>query len=122
MVLPSLRSIRQAPAPSLLAVLALALGLGAGASLFSLLDRLLLHPVPYARPQELAMVWRTHPDFKQGQFNGYQFNLLAAFPGPFEAVGTVGIGDVILQGSEGPIPLRAARVSCHNKRVTSLRR
>ena len=111
MLLPSFRSIRRAPVPSILAVLALALGLGAGASLFSLLDRLLLHPVPYPAPQELAMVWRTHPDFRQGQFSGYQFNLLAAFPGPFTAVGTVGIGDVVLQGSEGPLPLRAARVS-----------
>jgi len=111
MALPSLRSFRQAPAPSLLAILALALGLGAGTSLFALLDRLLLHPVPYARPQELATVWRTHPDFKRGQFSGYQYNLLAAFPGPFEAIGTVGIGNVVLQGSEGPVPLRGARVS-----------
>ena len=111
MPLPSLRSMRQAPTTSLLAILALALGLGAGAALFSLLDGLLLHPVPFPRPQELVTVWRTHPDYRHGQFSGYQFNLLAAFPGPFEAVATVGIGDVVLQGSEGPIPLHGARVS-----------
>jgi hypothetical protein len=43
------------------AVLALALGVGATTAIFTVLDRVVLRPLPYPDPDRLAMVWDTNP-------------------------------------------------------------
>ena len=111
MINPLFRSLRQSPTASLLAVLALSLGLGAASALFSLIDHLLLHPVPYPEPARLVSIWRTFPDFPRAQFNGFQFEALARAAASFEAVGALGLGDTTLQSTEGPLPLKGARIS-----------
>ena len=53
----ALRSFRQHPGFSALAVLIIALGAGANASVFSVVRAVLIEPLPYARPDELVAVW-----------------------------------------------------------------
>lgn len=54
------RLLRRAPASAAAAVLALALGIGATTAIFSVLDRVVLRPLPYAEPDRLTMVWDTN--------------------------------------------------------------
>lgn len=53
----TLRQATRAPGFTSLVVLALALGIGATSAVFSVVNGVLLSPLPYQQPERLAMVW-----------------------------------------------------------------
>ncbi len=53
----TLRQARRAPGYTALAVFALALGIGATSAVFSVVNGVLLSPLPYGAPERLAMIW-----------------------------------------------------------------
>lgn len=55
----SLRMLRRNPGLALAAVLSLALGIGANAAIFSVVDGLLLKPLPLEAPDRLALLWES---------------------------------------------------------------
>jgi putative ABC transport system permease protein len=54
------RLLRRTPGFTIAAVLALALGIGSTTAIFTVLDRVVLRPLPYADPDRLTMVWETN--------------------------------------------------------------
>ncbi|MBV9761939.1 MAG: ABC transporter permease [Acidobacteriaceae bacterium] len=52
------RSILHRKKFSLIAILTLTLGIGANTSIFSLVDRIVLQPVPFSHPEQLVRLWQ----------------------------------------------------------------
>ena len=54
-----LRSLLQKPAFTLVAVLTLAVGLGANTAIYSFVQAVMLHPLPFPEPERLVQIWET---------------------------------------------------------------
>jgi predicted permease len=59
------RALVRNPLFTLVAVLALALGIGANTAIFSVLDAVVLKPLPYSHPEQLVQLWMRFTDIGQ---------------------------------------------------------
>jgi predicted permease len=66
---PVLRGLARSPGFALVAVLTLAVGIGANIAVFSVVDAILIEPLPFAEPDRLVGVWHTAPGLGWDQAN-----------------------------------------------------
>jgi predicted permease len=57
----ALRGLRRSPLFAIVAILSLALGIGANTAIFTLIDQILLRPLPVADPDSLVMLYQQGP-------------------------------------------------------------
>ncbi|HEY8256071.1 MAG TPA: ABC transporter permease [Gemmatimonadales bacterium] len=85
----AIRTLLRSPGFSLAAILTLALGIGATTAIFTVVNGVLVHPLPYPNPHRLVMVWGHHPtigretaslpDFLDWRRENRSFDRLAAW-------------------------------------------
>ncbi len=68
-----LRMLGRKPGMTAVAVLTLALGIGANTSIFSLLNAVLLRPLPFADADRLIVVHERSPQGGQNTVSGHEF-------------------------------------------------
>src|SRR3982751_3537396 len=93
------RILLKSPGFSLIAVLTLTLGIGANSAIFSVIDTVLLRPLPFSNPNELVAVWgkssqgsgresQSFPDYLDFREQGSSFRSLAAYSEASTVLGT----------------------------------
>jgi putative ABC transport system permease protein len=100
----ALRVLRRSPGVTAAAVLALALGIGANSAIFSVVESVLLRPLPYPQSHELVRVYRTAARFgwMSSPFSWLNYKDLLAQNRVFENVGVWANRDANLSGGGAP--------------------
>src|SRR6202451_1906836 len=85
----ALRRLRNNPGFTIVAVLTLALGIGANSGMFSIINAVLLRPLPYRDPQRLVLLSEHWPQFPRLSLSYLNFRDWRDQSHSFEAVAAV---------------------------------
>src|SRR6266508_2482503 len=109
------RTLRKNPGFTLIAVLTLALGIGANTAIFSVVNALLLRPLPYRQPEQLVKVFRVQPDPAKGDLSAIwsypRFEMLREENQSFAEVAGFNQSPYNLTGTDAPDQLQMELVS-----------
>jgi putative ABC transport system permease protein len=109
----ALRLLRRSPGFAAAAILTLALGMGANTVMFSVLNTVLLRPLPYPQPDRLVQVWETDSrlNFNRGPVSPYHFLEWRKASQTFVHIATYDFNSMVLAGQKTPRRLGALFVT-----------
>jgi len=105
------RSLGRSPAFTAVAVLALALGIGANSAVFSMVDGVLLRPLPYGNADRAVMLWSTWPGYDRTWLSEPEVVDYRSQRQVFDIVAPFSLGSATLTGDGEPERVRAASLS-----------
>ena len=111
----AVRTLRKNRGFTSAALATLALGIGAATAVFTVVDGVLLRPLPYADPGRLAMIWFSSPQAGFGDevplSGGFFTDIARAAPGSFSSIAAFRSWPYTLTGSGDAEQVSGARVS-----------
>lgn len=109
----AVRMIRRSPGFAIAAVATLTLGIGANTAIFTLIDAVLLAPLPYPQADRIVQLWLAYPGSGGVILSIPEINLLARQTGVFQdfAVYDFGGPGVNITGAGEPEQVKAIHVS-----------
>ena len=107
------RQLLKSPGFTAVAVLTLALGIGATTAIFSVVNGVLLNPLPYEQPGQLVNLWEMRPDGKSGDVSPGAFMDWREYGASFEGVSSVRGAAANLTGTGQPERINGLRVSAN---------
>ena len=107
----ALRMLAKAPGFAAIAVLTLALGIGANTAIFSVVNGVLLNPLPYPHPNQLVEVAEKDPPFNESSISYPNFLDWVQQNHTFEALAAYRQNDFSLTGWGEPQRVKATQVS-----------
>lgn len=110
----SLRSLRRYPGFAAIAIITLALGIGANTAIFSIVNGVLLRPLPYAHPEQLVSAFSTFKglgNFLDGSTSPPDFRTLRAKSHTLSGLSAYYASALNLTGGENPERLQSLIVS-----------
>jgi predicted permease len=109
----ALRMLMKKPGFTVVAILTLALGIGANTAIFSIVNSLLLRPLPYRNSERLAIIWTHSPGANVALDwpSPGQFSAIKAQNSVFEDLALAQGTNVNLTGQNGPERLGVVRVA-----------
>jgi len=102
------RMLRRSPGFTAVAVLTLALGIGANTAIFSVVNAVLLRPLPYPNAKRLAMIWSTWGNETRGPASGPELIELRNRSRAFEEIAGIWVTSGTLTGTVEPEQVRLA--------------
>jgi len=106
-----LRILAGNPAFTIAVVVILALGIGASTAIFTVVNGVLLRPLPYAEPERIVMMWQLDPEGARYPVSDLTFEEWHAQSGAFQAMAQYKSGMTAVMGGSEPVRANVAMVS-----------
>src|SRR5687768_4814181 len=109
-----LRSLLKHPTFTAISIVTLALGIGANSAIFSVVNAVVLRPLPYQDSERLAMLWTTKDASQEQPFSFADYNDLKSQTKSFSALGAASpLWNFIIAGDGEPEPMQGLYVSAN---------
>src|SRR5262245_20602441 len=109
----AMRTLRKSPGFTMTAVSVLALAIAANTAMFSVLNAVLLRPLPYRAPEQLAMLWTEDPSLslREGRSALWDVEQWRSQSQSFADIATFDAVDRTLTGADGAEQISGASIS-----------
>jgi predicted permease len=111
------RSLRKSPGFAAVAILTLALGIGANTAIFSVVNAVLLRPLPYPDADRLAIIWSGLGSVNRAVASTYELFQIRQRTKEFDQIGGIWVTNGTLPGEGDPEQVKVGVVTSNFLRI-----